>query len=244
MYFINVIKHIVKYSLTVRYGNSIIFVVPILMLMITCKNNFRSFFLVALLANISMVFSQVGINTTTPRKTLEVANDMKISDNLDIGTLDPLLDGDTSSFLIQDSGNSFKSLDVSNPTGVALAYIQEYYIVNPNLDWVKNFDTGIDSSDYVVIATSASFDRELDLSENGTGPEKNASLPYTSTFVENGTWRIKADYPQAANIDESEIGTWTITTLIFSSDVSKQFGTVVIPMSNTSIGTAITPIID
>lgn len=214
------------------------------MIMQTCNFFLKWFLLIAFLANVSIVFSQVGINTTNPRTTLEVAGDMKISDNLEIGSLDPLLDGDTSSFLIQDSGNSFKSLDVSNPTGVALAYIQEYYIVNPNLDWIVNFDTGIDSSDYVLIATSASFDRELDLSENGTGPEKNASLPYTSTFVENGTWRIKADYPQAANIDETEIGTWTITTLIFSSDVSKQFGTINIPMSNTSIGTAITPIID
>ena len=214
------------------------------MIMNTCKTNFRSFLLIALLANISIVFSQVGINTTSPRKTLEVAGDMKISNDIEIGTMDPLLDANVSSFLIQDATNSVKSLDVSNPTGVALAYIQEYYIVNPNLDWVKNFDTGIDASDYVVIATSASYDLELDLTDSGTGPEKNASLPYTSTFVDGGTWRIKADYPQAANVDEAAIGTWTITTLIFSSDVSKQFGTIDIPMSNTSTGTAITPIID
>ena len=121
------------------------------MIMNTCKTNFRSFLLIALLANISIVFSQVGINTTSPRKTLEVAGDMKISNDIEIGTMDPLLDANVSSFLIQDATNSVKSLDVSNPTGVALAYIQEYYIVNPNLDWVKNFDTGIDASDMLLL---------------------------------------------------------------------------------------------
>lgn len=191
-----------------------------------------------------MVFSQVGINTTNPRKTLEVGGAMKISESIHIGNLDPLQDTDTSFFLIQDANDDVKSIDVSNPTGEALAYIQEYYIVNPNLDWVKNFDTGIDGTDYILIATSASYDKELDLSESGTGPEKNSSLPYTSTFIENGTWRIKADYPQAANVDETEIGTWTITTLIFSSDLGKQLGTITIPMSNTTSGSASTPIIN
>lgn len=201
-------------------------------------------FFIAIFCNNSMAFSQVGINTTTPRKTLEVAGDMKISNTIDIGTFNPLQDSDTSSLLIQRSTDQLASLKVSKPTGIALAYIQEYYIVNPNLDWVKNFDTGIDAINYVVIATSASFDLELDLSESGSGPENNASLPYTSTFIENGTWHIKADYPQAANIDETAIGTWTITTLIFSSDVSKQYGTIDIPMYNTSVGSAVTPIID
>jgi len=190
-----------------------------------------------------LVPAQVGLGTTNARTTIEVAGDMLISGNLDIGMFIPLKDGDTSTFLIQESDNSIKSVDVSNPTGVALAYIQEYLIVNPNLDWVKNFDTGIDATDFVVIVTSASFDRELDLT-NVTGDEENFSIPYTATFVQAGTWRIIADYPQSANLDESEIGTWTISTLIFSSDMSKQFGTIDIPMSNGTSGSAITPIID
>ena len=101
----------------------------------------------------------------------------------------------------------------------------------------------MDATDYVMITTSASFDQELDLVSTN-GAEKNSSLPYSATFIENGTWHIKADYPQAQNLNELAIGTWTIKTLIFSSDVSKQFGSISIPMSNASTGSAITPIID
>ncbi|MBT8256247.1 MAG: hypothetical protein KJO23_06885 [Bacteroidia bacterium] len=195
------------------------------------------------LFQIQFCISQVGIGTTTARTTLEVAGDTEISGNVQIGTFKPLNDNETSSFLIQETDSSIKSLDVSNPTGAALAYIQEYIIVNPNLDWIKDFDTGIDATDYVLIVTSASYDLELDLTE-AAGAENNASLPYASTFIKYGTWHIIADYPQAANLDETAIGTWTIKTLIFSSDVSKQFGSVDIPMSNLPVGAATAPIID
>lgn len=187
--------------------------------------------------------AQVGINTPNPRATLEVAGDALISGGIEIGSYDTLSDNDISTFLIQEGDNSLKSLNVSNPTGVALAYIQEYIIEDPNLDWVKDFDTGIDATDYVVIVTSASFNQELDLTNN-PGAENNSSIPFASAFISNGTWHIVADYPQAANLDESAMGIWTVGTLIFSNDVSKQFGTIPIPMANTTIGAASSPIID
>lgn len=174
---------------------------------------------------------------------MEVAGDMSISNSVEIGNYSGLKDTDTSTFLIQETNNSIKSLDVSNPTGVALAYIQEYIIEDPNLDWVKEFDTQIDATEYVVIVTSASFNLELDLT-NSSGAADNASIPFSSAFIKDGTWRLVADYPQAANIDETAMGIWTISTLIFSTDVSKQYGTVGIPMSGNSTGTAVSPIID
>lgn len=191
----------------------------------------------------SILFSQVGINTTTPRKTLEVAGDMKVSNNLEVGNFNPLKDSNTSTFLIQNSGNSIVSMDASNPTGSALGYIQEYVITNPDLDWVFDFDTGVDATDYVMIAISANYDRELIVS-NASGAENNGSVPYTATFVQGGTWHIIADFPMAANLNVAEIGTWTISTLIYSKDLSKQLGIVSIPMLNASTGSASSPIID
>jgi len=191
----------------------------------------------------STVFSQIGINTTTPRKTLEVGGDVQISNNINIGLIKPLKDNDTSTFLIQDNDNSIKSLDVSNPTGAALGYIQEYIITNPNLDWVRDFDTGIDASEFVLITISAFFDKELKISTS-TNAVDNSSMPYTAPFIKNGTWHIIADYPMVANKDTSAIGTWTIQTLIFSKDLSKQFGTLNIPMANATTGSALAPIVD
>ncbi len=188
-----------------------------------------------------ILYAQVGIGTTTARKTLEVAGDAIISGNVDIGTFNPLADNDSSTFLIQESDNSVKSLDVSNPTASALGYIQEYIITNMDEDWVFDFDTGIDASEYVLITTSASFDQELLLTTSNDAP-LNSSLPYTATFVSGGTWHIIADYPMGAN--PATVGTWTIKTLIFSNDLSKQFGTVTVPMSDGTTGTASSPIVN
>lgn len=186
-------------------------------------------------------YSQIGINTTNPRETLEVGGDMKISESILVKTIAPLNDTDTSTFLIQDENDFIKTLDVSNPTGAALGYIQEYEIVNPNLDWVLDFDTRVDADQYVLNTISANFNRELKMNTSGG---TNSSIPYTSAYIKNGTWHIIADYPSANNKDEAEEGTWTITTLIYSKDLSKQFGTVDIPMNNTSTGEALTPIIN
>ncbi len=199
--------------------------------------------LIFLLIVSASVFSQVGINTTNPRTTLEVAGDMNISNDLEILSYNTLLDEDSPTFLVQEGDNSIKSLNVSNPTGVALAYIQEYIIEEPNLDWIKDFDTQINAAEYVVIVTSASFNLELDLTTT-PGASDNSSLPFASAFIKNGTWHLVADYPQAANIDVNAIGVWTISTLIFSNDVSKQYGTVNIPMAGTTTSAAASPIID
>ena len=207
--------------------------------------NYRNaiFYFVLFICVSPALFSQVGINTDNPRKTLEVAGSMRVSESMEIGTLNPLTDLDTSTFLIQNSGNYIKSLDVSNPTGAALGYVQEYVITNPELDWVKEFNTGINANDYVLIVISASYDLELNISMTANAIN-NSSLPYTATFVKGNKWHIIADYPMVANKDVNAIGTWTIQTLIFSKDMSKQFGVIDIPMLNSSTGSALTPIID
>jgi hypothetical protein len=190
----------------------------------------------------SLSFAQVGINTDNPRTKLEIAGDMKISNDLDIGTIDVLESSDTSTFLIQDLDNKIKTLDVSNPTGAALGYIQDYIITNPDEDWVLDFDTGVSATDYVMITISSSFDKELIMSPDGPSAEDKFSLPYSATFVKDGTWRIIADYPRANN--GVTLGTWTIKTLIFSSDLSKQFGIVNVPMADGTTGSAVTAILD
>ena len=198
--------------------------------------------LLIILCNVSILISHTGINTTTPRTTLEVAGDMQISGSYEIGTINPLQDSDTSTFLIQKS-SKLKSLDVSNPTGAALGYLVEYVITNPDQDWVKDFDTGINAQDYVLVTISASFDTELGIS-SASGAVDNSSLPYTATFVQGNKWHIIADYPMVANLDPNAVGTWTIQTLIFSKDLSKQFGSIDIPMLNGSTGAASSPIIN
>jgi len=187
--------------------------------------------------------AQVGIGTSSPRKALEVAGDMIVSQTLGVNFND-LTDSGTSTFLLQElSNNSIKSIDVSNPSGAALGYIQEYIIVNPDLDWIRDFDTGIDASDFVLIVISNVYDADLQLS-NGGNRDDMSTIPYAATFINGGTWHIIADYPMAANSDINEVGTWIITTLIFSDDLNKQFGTIQVTMEDGTTGSAILPVID
>ena len=188
------------------------------------------------------LFSQVGINTKNARKTLEVGGDMIISQTMDVMNYNDLLDTGTSTFLLQESNNSIKSIDVSNPSGAALGYIQEYIVVNPNSDWIKDFDTGIDASNFTLVVISAVYNADLQLS-NGGNRDEMSTIPYTATFLNGGTWHIIADYPMAANSNNSEVGIWILTTLIFSNDLSKQFGTIQIPMADGTTGSASSPII-
>ena len=200
-------------------------------------------FWIFLSCSFQFLSAQVGIGTSTPRMTLEIAGDMEVSQTLDVMTLNDLTDSGSSNFLLQESNNSIKSIDVSNPSGAALGYIQEYIIINPNLDWVKDFDTGIDAADFVLIVISAVYNSDLQLS-SGADRDDNSSIPYTASFVSGGTWHMIADYPMAANSNNSDVGTWIITTLIFSNDLNKQFGVINIPMADGTTGSASSPIID
>ena len=184
------------------------------------------------------ISAQVGINTLNPRTTLEVGGDMETSEFVEIDIINHLNNEDDGTFLVQKNDNFIQSLDVLNPTSAALGYIQEYIITNMNRDWLKDFDTGIDSNDYVVIIISTFYDSEI-----VTGVVNNSSVPYATSFISNNTWHIVADYPSAAS-DPSVIGTWTIQTLIFSKDLSKQLGVIDIQMSDGSTGSASTPIIN
>jgi len=51
--------------------------------------------------------AQVGINTTTPRVTLEVNGNIQVSNAIEIGTLDNLNNSDSYTFLMQESSGCF-----------------------------------------------------------------------------------------------------------------------------------------
>lgn len=179
--------------------------------------------------------SGVGINTTNPRKTLEVAGDMKISGattgRIKVTTIRDINATDVAAFLIQDSNNYVKDV-TTNVDGVALAYFQQYRLSNMLGDWITDFETNIDASKYVLVIVSAYFDKELlMLAAN----QNNFATPFISAFTQGGTWHIAADYAtarQAANV----VGTWVVDTVILSRAFSKIIATQTVNINDGTSG--------
>ncbi|MDT0293163.1 hypothetical protein ACFQ3R_09165 [Mesonia ostreae] len=180
----------------------------------------------------------VGINTTNPRTKLEVGGDMNVNGGIQINELNPVGATDKSILLGQQGDGFVKELD-AGVEGTAIAYFQEYRLSNMNGDWVLDFNTNINSSEYVVTIISAFFNQGLEMSSNPS----NFTIPYISAYVDGGTWHLIADYPSANPVTANQ-GVWVIRTLILSKDFSKDFPQQVVNMNGTRAGAAATPVID
>lgn len=180
----------------------------------------------------------VGINTTDPRTKLEVGGDMNVNGGIQINELNAVGMADQSVLLGQLGDGLVKELD-AGVEGTAIAYFQEYRLRNMNGDWVLDFNTNINSSEYVVTIISAFFSQGLEMSSNPT----NFTIPYISAYIDGGTWHLIADYPSANPVTNAE-GVWVIRTLILSKDFSKDFPQQVVDLNGTRNGAASTPVID
>ena len=194
-----------------------------------------------LLVNIS--FSQVGINTKTPRKTLEVKGNTEIDGTIKIGTVNSIEDSEQFTFLMQENSGEIKTLDAANVSiGNALGYIQEFEIQNTYYDFIRDFDTKLNANDYTMIVTSFTFAKEVSFFSS-TSYNEGFALPSVQAFIKNGTWHLKANYPTITTADEKK-GQWNISTLIITKDLVKQFTQQPYNMNNQTTGSATNPILN
>lgn len=213
--------------------------------------NFRNplIYALAFLGFSTLLHSQdgVGINTTEPRTTLEVAGDTHIDGAIKVGILNQVSDTDNAALLGQIGTDFVKELNVG-AAGVAIAFFQEYNFTNMGGggDWISSLNTNIDASQYIVTVISAYFNKELQMSAGGGN---NFVIPYVSAYVGPGnTWYITADYASAAPVSGGPVGQWIISTLILSKDFSKEFPQQTVNFSGGNLtrrgGAATTPVID
>jgi len=164
--------------------------------------------------------AQVGINTTTPRATLDVNGNTKISNHLAVGTINDVKDADAYTFLMQEPSLKIRALDAASATfGNGLGYFMEYKVSNVDGDWLRDLNTGINVTKFTIIVLSSRFDGTI-VASIGFSPA------FVSAFVYNGTWRLKADYPGVTTpiVNGSTVnGEWNIKLLIISKDLIKVF---------------------
>lgn len=187
--------------------------------------------------------SGVGINTTNPRTTLEVAGDAFVDGKVLVKTIDVITQEEDVTFLIQNKDNFVKEINATGD-GLAIAYFQEYILSNMEGgigDWVQEFNTNIPSSRYVVTVISAYYNQPLKMYND---KKDNFTNPYVSAHIVDGTWRITADYPDAFNVTGTNPGVWVINTLILSRAFSKVLPAQTHNLNNANTGTAPSPAID
>src|SRR5690606_36197876 len=141
----------------------------------------------------------VGINTTEPRTTLEVAGDAFVNGKVLVETIDVITQAEEVTFLIQNQGDFVKEINATGD-GLAIAYFQEYTLSNMEGGegvWVQEFNTNIPASRYVVTVISGHYNQPLMM---WSDKASNFANPYISAYIVDGTWRITADYPDALNV--------------------------------------------
>lgn len=179
----------------------------------------------------SILYAQVGINTDNPRPgvALEVNGTMKTK-KIIFPDLPPVTPDDRDSFLylVQDqTDNSLNMLDLTAGGGSSaggISTLLTFVLQNVDGDWVLDFDTKINATNYALVVLSAHFDRAVD----GTKP----ALPIAGTKIENGTWHIEADY---SAVSSETNGTWTINCVAYPKTYAKIF-----PQQNVTINSSST----
>ncbi|WP_426483939.1 hypothetical protein [Flavobacterium sp. 2] len=158
----------------------------------------------------------VGIGTNSPSEKLQVNGNAKIDNKLYLGQAGTAPATGTSQVVRNNTTGELYVVQAANPTAKSFNYVQ-YVLSNVNLDWVDNFDTKIPAAGYTLIITGSSFKPKntltLKLAPNLPGDFSPGNV---ISFVQNGTWRINADYIGSATTDGLN-GTWTINCLVINN---------------------------
>src|SRR5690606_13854967 len=183
-------------------------------------------------------FSQVGINTDTPRAgaALDVNGSMKsgsvlLPENLPAVSI---AERETFVYLVQNQATgAVEHLDlVANGNSGGISSILTYQLANVDGDWVLDFDTKISAEDYALVILSAWFDRNL------VGP-KPAPPMARATSIGN-TWHLEADY---SSVSSNTNGTWYITCVVYPKSYAKIFPVQTVSMGGSTTAVASTPIV-
>jgi len=180
----------------------------------------------------------IGINTAKPRTDLDINGSFK-SDNIIAGTVDQIGIEEKDRYLLLTqniSDNSIKKIDPRVAGSPGIATIATYKLTNVGGDWVEQFNTRINTTDYAVVILSAYFDRDLSLGTSGI-----LAMPSFGVRNIGGFWNLYADYSGMSSLTN---GTWTFVCAIYPKTYVKLFGERTKNLGNTSSGTEATPILN
>jgi hypothetical protein len=128
-----------------------------------------------------------------------------------------------------------KANNEKGTTTKAINYL--VYELSGEGDWIQNFDTKINASEYTVVVVGSSFIPKTTYSAVYPAKDANYSIPVGATAISNvfadrlkyvdnvpsadvkSTWFLHADYVGAAPEKVDDHGIWTINCLVFNNSL-------------------------
>ncbi|MBV8328083.1 hypothetical protein [Chryseobacterium sp.] len=172
--------------------------------------------------------AQVGINTATPKGTLDVEGETLVESYL-VDTENVAARGNY--LLITRSKDSspvgkVKLLDISLRN---VAPVNMYNVVLKNVkeDEVVNLNTGLDADKYVVAITGAVFTVAVSAANTSTNPKSYGAYSTEVTKISSGGKNYHAVNLsfKGAGTTSAQNGTWTLTLNVFEKSLVKDWGT-------------------
>lgn len=165
-------------------------------------------------------YAQVGFGTSLPKASVDIEGDLRVS-KLSVYNKNSLPVYWNEKTQMLERGAKITEKDTPKPF-----YTIKYKIkTGRDEDWISNYDTKITSSNNTVIITSAKFRKEngsLYIQYNGSvreGATHITSVFNFGSYVSDGTWRLQADYVNAA---PGMLGTdyyWEIDVLVINNSL-------------------------
>jgi len=150
---------------------------------------------IVMLISVQMAFAQVGIGTTSPTETLQVAGNAKLSGELTL---------ENPGVFTTNVDNSQRYLIVNNTTGAVNRYLTgngaskayyspinyaTYVLKNLSTSSLIDFDTKIPADKYIVSVQSYEFSDTGTIFDSTTGTDSVNGIVYKA-FRSGGTWHL------------------------------------------------------
>ena len=195
----------------------------------------KKIFIIILTTILNNLTAQVGINTNSPRATLDVNGDIVVNElifpkNLEAITPDI---NDVYYLLVQsqEGDKNIRLLNVNDSKNPGIAALVTLKLKDPKGDWIESFNTKIDATKYALVVLSGYYTVDV-------GSENINALPGIGAFVKNGTWHINADYPALDRTNTTTENAWIISCSIFHKNYVKILPEQTIDMDQKTFKTA------
>jgi len=176
---------------------------------------------------------RVGIGTTTPTAQLQTTG------NMILGTA-VLTNGNTGYSTMVRNNATGELRVASSSSGNAFVFNNVVYqINNVSGDFINDFNTNVNSTQYTVIITGSSF-----ITTNGGGLSNSTTGTFSPkniyAYSNGGTWHLSADYRGGSTADNIN-GSWTIYCLVINNTFMNSLGTVTSNLGGSSSGFSTAP---